>query len=148
MVDADCLVLLSDIDGLYTADPDTDPNAAPIPEVLAITPEIEAAAGDLRPGYSSGGMITKLQAAKVALGAGCHMVIADGKPAFPLREIETGARCTWFVASFVAKKRTQTVDRRHPDAGRNLDDRRRCGAGAEFGKKPAARRRQIGRREL
>ena len=99
MVDADCLVLLSDIDGLYTADPDTDSNAAPIPEVLAITPEIEAAAGDLRPGYSSGGMITKLQAAKIALGAGCHMMIADGKLAFPLREIETGARCTWFVAS-------------------------------------------------
>jgi glutamate 5-kinase len=99
MIDADCLVLLSDIDGLYTADPETDANAAPIPEVLAITAEIEAVAGELRPGYSSGGMVTKLQAAKVALSAGCHMVIADGKPAFPLRAIEAGARCTWFVAS-------------------------------------------------
>ena len=98
MVDADCLVLLSDIDGLYTADPETDPAAELIPEVAAIGPEIEACAGKLRPGYSSGGMITKLQAAKIALGAGCHMVIADGKPRHPLARIENGARCTWFVA--------------------------------------------------
>lgn len=98
MVDADCLVLLSDIDGLYTADPETDPAAALIPEVTAIGPEIEACAGKLRPGYSSGGMVTKLQAAKIALGAGCHMVIADGKPRHPLARIENGARCTWFVA--------------------------------------------------
>ena len=99
MADADCLVLLSDIDGLYSADPNLDKNAALIPEVSEITAEIEAAAGDLRPGYTSGGMVTKLQAAKVALGAGCHMVIADGKPAYPLRKIEDGAACTWFVAA-------------------------------------------------
>ena len=99
MVDADCLVLLSDIDGLYSADPDTNADAKLIPEVSEITAEVEAVAGELRPGYSSGGMVTKLQAAKVALGAGCHMIIADGKPASPLSEIEGGAACTWFVAS-------------------------------------------------
>ncbi len=99
MVDAECLVLLSDIDGLYTADPGSDPDATLIPEVSTITAEIEAYAAELRPGYSSGGMITKLQAAKVALGAGCHMVIADGKAHHPLKTLENGARCTWFVAS-------------------------------------------------
>ncbi len=98
MVDAECLVLLSDIDGLYTADPGTDASAMLIPEVAAISPEIEACAGEFRRGYSSGGMITKLQAAKVALGAGCNMVIADGKPHHPLAKIENGSRCTWFVA--------------------------------------------------
>ena len=99
MVAAECLVLLSDIDGLYTADPDADADATLIPEVRTITPEIEACAGRPRPGDSSGGMVTKLQAAKIALGAGCHMVIADGKPDRPLAAIEGGARCTWFVAA-------------------------------------------------
>ena len=98
MVSADGLVLLSDIDGLYTADPRTDANARFIAEIGEITPAIEAMAGAPNPGYGSGGMVTKLQAARIAVRAGCHMVIADGKVERPLAAIEAGARCTWFVA--------------------------------------------------
>ncbi|MGK9231986.1 glutamate 5-kinase [Inquilinus limosus] len=97
MISADTLVLLSDIDGLYTADPKRDPSATLIPEVGELTPEIEAMAGEALPGYSSGGMVTKLVAARIAMGAGCRMVIAMGKEAAPLKRIESGAPCTWFV---------------------------------------------------
>ena len=76
MTAADCLILLSDVDGLYTAPPSRR-DAAFIPEVRAITPEIEAMAGKPVSGLGSGGMITKIEAAKIALGAGCHMAIAD-----------------------------------------------------------------------
>lgn len=97
MVSADILVLLSDIDGLYTTNPRKDENAALIPEVRRITPEIEAAAGQAMPGFGTGGMVTKLAAAKVAVGAGCRMIIADGKPMHPLKRIDEGAPCTWFL---------------------------------------------------
>jgi len=97
MVSADALVLLSDIDGLYTADPNRDPEARLIPEVREITPEIEAAAGAAPAGYSSGGMVTKLSAAKIAFAAGCRMVIADGRVLNPLAAAETAERCTWFL---------------------------------------------------
>jgi glutamate 5-kinase len=97
MASADTLVLLSDIDGLYTADPHRDPNATHIPEVRELTPEIEAMAGEARPGYSSGGMVTKLGAARIALAAGCRMAIALGKRDNPLLALETDARATWFV---------------------------------------------------
>jgi glutamate 5-kinase len=97
MTGADCLVLLSDIDGLYTADPTIDADAQFIPEVGEITPEILAMAGATRSDYGKGGMITKLQAGKIALAAGCHMVIADGHVMNPLSAIEQDARCTWFV---------------------------------------------------
>ncbi|MEE8246824.1 MAG: glutamate 5-kinase [Alphaproteobacteria bacterium] len=97
MISANCLVLLSDIDGLYSADPRADPSARLVPEVAEITPEIEAMAAPAAPGDSSGGMVTKLSAARIALAAGCHMVIADGKIEHPLAAIEQGARCTWFV---------------------------------------------------
>jgi glutamate 5-kinase len=97
MVSADALVLLSDIDGLYTADPRRNPGASFIPEVTEITPEIEAMAGEALPGYSSGGMVTKLTAARVALGAGCRMAIANGRPMHPLRTMREGGTCTWFL---------------------------------------------------
>ncbi len=97
MVQADQLVLFSDIDGLYTADPRHDPSATHIPLVHAITPEIEAAGGDPPPGFSSGGMRTKLAAARVATQAGCAMAIALGHTAHPLRALADGARCTWFL---------------------------------------------------
>jgi glutamate 5-kinase len=97
MVQADQLVLLSDIDGLYTADPRRDPAAAHIPEVAALTPEIEAMGGEPPPGYSSGGMRTKLVAARIATGAGCAMAIALGHVDRPLRALLDGARCTWFL---------------------------------------------------
>ena len=97
MVQADQLVLFSDIDGLYTTDPRRDPAATHIPLVTAITPEIEAAAGDPPPGYSSGGMRTKLVAARVATQAGCAMAIALGHCQHPLLALAEGARCTWFA---------------------------------------------------
>ncbi|MGA2393455.1 MAG: glutamate 5-kinase [Candidatus Lustribacter sp.] len=97
MISADTLVLLSDVDGLYTADPRRDPSARHLPEVHAITPEIEAMAGDAPRGYSSGGMVTKLAAARIALAAGCRMVIARGEGLHPLAAIENGARTTWFI---------------------------------------------------
>jgi glutamate 5-kinase len=98
MVSADCLVLLSDVDGLYTADPTRDDAAQFIAEVRRITPEIEAMAGGSASDVGSGGMATKVLAAKIAVAAGCHMCIAAGREAHPLRRIESGARCTWFVA--------------------------------------------------
>jgi glutamate 5-kinase len=97
MVQADQLVLLSDIDGLYTADPKRDPAAAHIPVVEGLTTEIEAMGGEPPPGYSSGGMRTKLVAARIATGAGCAMAIALGHVAHPLRALADGARCTWFL---------------------------------------------------
>lgn len=97
MVQADQLILLSDIDGLYTADPRRDPSARHLPVVEAITPEIEAMGGEPPPGYSSGGMRTKLVAARIATQAGCAMAIAIGKTERPLQALQQGARCTWFL---------------------------------------------------
>ncbi len=97
MVQADQLLLLSDIDGLYTADPKRDPDARHIPEVPLLTPEIEAMGGDPPPGYSSGGMRTKLVAARIATQAGCAMAIAVGAVPNPLQAVAEGARCTWFL---------------------------------------------------
>ncbi len=99
MVSADVLVLFSDIDGLYTANPRTNPGARFIPEVRDLTPEIEAMAGDPGSAYGSGGMVTKLTAARICLSAGCRMAITQGTPHHPLQAIEDGGRCTWFVPS-------------------------------------------------
>jgi len=99
MMSADCLVLLSDVDGLYTAPPERDPEAQLIGEVRTITPEIEALAGESLSDVGSGGMVTKLEAARIALGAGANMVITRGSHAHPLRRLEDGAPCTWFIAS-------------------------------------------------
>lgn len=98
MVSADCLVLLSDVDGLYTADPGRDREARFIPEVTRITPEIEAMAGGSGSAVGTGGMATKLAAARIALAAGCHTCVASGREKHPLRRIAEGVRCTWFVA--------------------------------------------------
>jgi glutamate 5-kinase len=99
MAGADCLVLLSDIDGLYAANPSVDPSAPFIPRVLEITASIEAMAGGAGSAMGSGGMQTKIAAAKIAIGAGCHLCIAKGAHQHPLKRIEDGARCTWFVPS-------------------------------------------------
>jgi len=99
MISADTLVLLSDIDGLYSADPRADAGARLIPEVRAINPEIEAMAGTANVGDGTGGMITKLAAAKIAMGAGCRMVITDGRQERPLRRLLDGASRTWFLPS-------------------------------------------------
>lgn len=108
MVSADALVLLSDIDGLYTGDPRCDDTARHIPEVAHITPEIEAMAGDAPEGISTGGMVTKLAAAKIAVTGGCNMAIALGKERHPIQALLDGGRCTWFTPSMkplVARKR-------------------------------------------
>jgi glutamate 5-kinase len=97
MAGADCLILLSDVDGLYTGDPHRDPAAQFIPEVRQITPEIDAMGGRPASQFGSGGMATKLLAARIALAAGCHMCITDGHPLHPVSRLEEGARCTWFV---------------------------------------------------
>jgi glutamate 5-kinase len=101
MTSADMLVLLSDIDGLYSADPRRDPDARHIAIVRDIGPEIEAMAGEAAPGYSSGGMVTKLAAARIATSAGCHMLIAKGRglnaEVGPLATIEAGDRATLFI---------------------------------------------------
>jgi len=99
MVSADCLILLSDIDGLYTANPQVNPQAEFIARVLEISPAIEAMAGGVTSSMGSGGMQTKIAAAKIAVGAGCHLCIAKGAAPHPLKRIEEGARCTWFVPS-------------------------------------------------
>jgi glutamate 5-kinase len=99
MASADCLVLLSDVDGLYSADPNTHPGARFISEVAHITPEIEAMAGHSASGVGTGGMRAKILAARIAVTAGCHMCIAAGAHPHPLRRIEEGARCTWFLPS-------------------------------------------------
>jgi glutamate 5-kinase len=97
MVQADQLVLLSDIDGLYTADPRNNPAATHIPIVAALTPEIDAYGGDPPPGFSSGGMRTKLLAAHIATRSGVAMAIAHGHCQNPLQAMADGARCTWFL---------------------------------------------------
>src|SRR5580692_1974343 len=99
MAGADCLVLLSDVDGLYTANPQEHPEAELISRVLDITPAIEAMAGGSTSGLGTGGMLTKIAAAKIAVGAGCHLCIAKGATQHPLKRIEEGARCTWFLPS-------------------------------------------------
>jgi glutamate 5-kinase len=99
MASADLLVLLSDIDGLYTAPPGIDPNATLIPVVERITPEIEAMAGDSASELSKGGMRTKIEAGKIATTGGTHMVIASGRIEHPLRAIAEGGRATWFLAA-------------------------------------------------
>jgi glutamate 5-kinase len=100
MVSADMLVLLSDIDGLYTADPRREPASRHIPLIREIGPDIEAMAGSAPPGYSSGGMVTKLAAARIAMSAGCRMLIAAGRPGRgrgPLAAIEAGAKASLFL---------------------------------------------------
>jgi len=96
-VGADVLVLLSDVDGLYSANPALDPGARHFPVVERITPEIEAMAGEGVSGVSKGGMITKLMAARMATDAGCAMAITQGAPMNPLARLAEGARCTWFL---------------------------------------------------
>ena len=99
MVSADLLILLSNINGLYTADPAQDKTAKLVPTVTEITHEIEAMASNTVTSDSSGGMPTKLAAAKQCLGAGCRMIICEGRGMFPLKSLENGGDCTWFIPS-------------------------------------------------
>jgi glutamate 5-kinase len=124
MVSADCVVLLSDIDGLYTADPNKDPAARFIPTVREITPEIEAMAGDSASEVGRGGMATKVIAARIAVAAGCHFCIAAGAPRHPVRRIEQGGRCTWFrpAATPVAARKQWIAGTLRPAGELRIDD--------------------------
>jgi len=96
-VGADQLVLLSDVDGFYSANPREDPAAVRFEVIEAITPAIEAMAGDAVSGISKGGMRTKLLAAKTAVAGGCAMAIMEGSADRPLAALADGAPCTWFL---------------------------------------------------
>jgi glutamate 5-kinase len=98
MMSADCLVLLSDVDGFYTAPPGSRADARRLDEVADITPEIEAMAGDVGSELSRGGMVTKIEAAKIAVSGGTHMVIASGKVMNPLAALGAQGTGTWFLA--------------------------------------------------
>ena len=107
-IGADQLVLLSDVDGFYSANPKEDPSATRFDLVERITPAIEAMAGDPISGLSKGGMKTKLLAAMTAVAGGCAMAIMEGSVPRPLRALSEGADCTWFLPEGdpqVARKR-------------------------------------------
>jgi glutamate 5-kinase len=99
MVSADCLVLLSDVDGLYTADPRRDDSARYVDEVTEVTRELLETAGGPGSSHGSGGMRTKLEAGRIAIGAGCRMCIATGRVARPISVLLGGGRATWFLPS-------------------------------------------------
>ena len=108
MISADLLVLLSDIDGLYTANPRQNPDASHVPQVDSLNDEVMAMAGQANADYASGGMITKLEAARIAMNAGCSMVICDGRGKRPLSTVMQGGRHTLFRAEhspLTARKR-------------------------------------------
>ena len=97
MMSADLLVLLSDVDGLYDRPPIAGNGAKLVPIVARITPDIEAMAGASGSDLARGGMLTKIEAGKIATTAGTHMVIASGRVLHPLQTIANGAACTWFL---------------------------------------------------
>jgi glutamate 5-kinase len=99
MVSAECLVLLSDVDGLYTADPRRDESAQYVEEVTELTREVLDMAGGPGTSHGSGGMRTKLEAARIAVGAGCRMCIATGRVARPISVLLQGGKATWFLPS-------------------------------------------------
>jgi len=99
MIGADMLVLLSDVDGLYTTDPNGDGMARHLSKVPQITPDILAMAGPANAAFASGGMVTKLEAARIATAAGCQMIICNGQDPGPLTRLQTGAKNTLFTAT-------------------------------------------------
>ena len=99
MIGADMLVLLSDVDGLYTTNPNIDGMATHLPTVPQITPDILAMAGPANAAFASGGMVTKLEAARIATSAGCQMIICNGQDPGPLTRLQTGVKHTLFTAT-------------------------------------------------
>ena len=127
---ADCLVLLSDVSGLHTADPSRDPDARLIRQVRSITPDIERIAGGVSSDVGSGGMLTKIAAARIALAAGCRMCVAAGRERHPLRLIDAGSPCTWLCLCASPACRAQAMDRREHCNRPAAVRRCRCGRGA------------------
>lgn len=99
MVSADCMVLLSDVDGLYTCDPQRNDDAEHVPEVTGIDERVRAMAGGPGSAHGSGGMHTKLDAARIATGAGCRVAITSGRVRQPLKALSEGGRATWFLST-------------------------------------------------
>ena len=121
-VGADQLILLSDVDGFYSANPTQDPSAKRYDVIDTITPEIEAMAGDAGSGLSKGGMKTKVMAARTATAAGCAMAITDGFVLRPLTALETGGNATWFTAqSDPQAARKRWIAAMKPRGGVTLD---------------------------
>lgn len=123
MIEADCLILLSDIDGLYTANPQTDKNALHIATVERVTPEIEAMASGPASELSRGGMKTKIDAAKIATSAGATMIIASGKVMHPINAIEHD-KCTVFkpATTPLAARKKWIAGAMAPTGGVVIDD--------------------------
>lgn len=124
MAGADLLVLLSDIEGLYDADPRKNKAAKFIAEVASITPEIESYAGGAGSDVGSGGMITKIAAGKIAVGAGCSMIIAKGEGVHPLKALMEGGRHTKFIAkvSPLSARKNWIAGDMHPAGTVVVDD--------------------------
>ena len=125
MVSADVLVLLSDVDGLYTADPGKDAHAKHIPVLKELGPEIDDMAGGANPeaGVGSGGMATKIAAARIAQDAGCATVITCGNHTAPLSALETGARASWIlpILSPSNARKTWLKGHIHPEGSLTID---------------------------
>ena len=124
MAGADMLVLFSDIDGLYTADPNANPAAKFIPEVKEMTAGIERMAGGASSCMGTGGMVTKIAAAKIAMSAGCNMVIARGDVMNPLQVLVKGGRCTRFIApqNPLSARKHWIAGSLHPAGSVTVDD--------------------------
>ena len=164
MISADCLILLSDVDGFYTADPNQDAEAEHIPEITALTEAHLRMAGGPGSAIGSGGMETKLDAARIAMGAGCRMLIASGRVPHPLRALREGARATWFlpgstpvasrkqwIAGRLQARGTVTVDdgaKRALVAGRSLLPAGVTDVSGDFGRGDAVRVMDRGGLEL
>lgn len=121
--EADTLILLSDVDGFYSANPMEDASAIRFEVIHDITPEIEAMAGEGVSGLSKGGMITKLMAAKMATAGGCAMAITEGSTMRPISALANGAKATWFTAQgtpHLARKRW--IGTMKPQGDIRLDD--------------------------
>ena len=124
MISADCLLLLSDIDGLYSANPQEDKDAEFIAHIEHITPEIEAMAGGSGSSHGSGGMVTKLQAAQIAQSAGCHMVLASGRAMNPITALAEGTRSSLFLAHHtpLTARKNWIAHTLHPAGTITMDD--------------------------
>ncbi|AVA23593.1 MULTISPECIES: glutamate 5-kinase [unclassified Rhizobium] len=146
MTGADLLILLSDIDGLYTAPPHLDPQAKFLETIAEITPEIEAMAGGAASELSRGGMRTKIDAGKIATGAGCAMIIASGKTDRPLNAIENGARSSWFAPSGtpVTARKTWIAGQLQPAGELHVDEGAVTALGAGKSLLPAGVRSIVG----
>ncbi len=146
MTGADLLVLLSDIDGLYTAPPHLDPQAKFLDTIAEITPEIEAMAGGAASELSRGGMRTKIDAGKIATGAGCAMIIASGRTDRPLNAIENGARSSWFAPSGtpVTARKTWIAGQLQPAGELHVDEGAVTALGAGKSLLPAGVRNVVG----